>query len=255
MSLLENSIAVVTGAGSGIGRQIAKGYAREGAHVVIIDIDGAAAADAAAEISKAGAKASSFSLDITRPADCQTVATQVKNDVGEISILVNNAGIVRRNGITAPEEVASRDWHDVISTNLNGMFNVTQAFLGQLRRNRGRIVNMGSVLSVMHGRTPLSPAYTTSKHGVLGFTRALAAELGKDGVRVNAIGPGFTATQLNSSLHNNSDPSVAAILDHTPLGRVGSVDDLVGPAIFLASDMSAFVTGTILLVDGGYHTI
>lgn len=114
---------------------------------------------------------------------------------------------------------------------------------------------MGSVLSVMHGRVPLSPAYTTSKHGVLGFTRALAAELGKDGIRVNAIGPGMTETPINANLRKVDDPSLTAVLEHIPLGRIGQVHDLVGPAVFLASDLSAYITGTILLVDGGYHTI
>ncbi|MCC6306751.1 MAG: SDR family oxidoreductase [Rhodobacteraceae bacterium] len=255
MPLLDHHVAVITGAGSGIGRAIAIAYGREGARVVVADRDGAAAGDAAAEISRMGAKASAVTLDITRRRDCHSAARRVEEEIGAVSILVNNAGIVRRHGITAPDKAASRDWDAVIATNLDGMFNVTRAFLGQLRRRRGRIVNVGSVLSVMHGRTPLSPAYTTSKHGVLGFTRALAAELGREGVRVNAIGPGFTATALNAAVRDRDDPRLAAVLDHIPLGRMGTVDDLVGPAVFLASDLSGFVTGTILLVDGGYHII
>jgi 3-oxoacyl-[acyl-carrier protein] reductase len=107
----------------------------------------------------------------------------------------------------------------------------------------------------MHVRTPNSPAYTTSKHGVLGFTRALAAELGKDGVRTNATGPGLIETPLNAQVRANSPELVRTFLDHTPLGRTGKPEDIVGPAIFLASDLSAYVTGSMIMVDGGYRTV
>jgi NAD(P)-dependent dehydrogenase (short-subunit alcohol dehydrogenase family) len=107
----------------------------------------------------------------------------------------------------------------------------------------------------MHVRTPNSLAYTTSKHGVLGFTRALAAELGKDGVRVNAIGPGLIETPLNARARANHPELVKAFLDHTPLGRTGKPEDIVGPAIFLACDLSGYVTGSIIMADGGYRVI
>jgi NAD(P)-dependent dehydrogenase (short-subunit alcohol dehydrogenase family) len=107
----------------------------------------------------------------------------------------------------------------------------------------------------VHVRTPNSAAYTTSKHGVLGFTKALAAELGKDGVRVNAIGPGLIETPLNEKVRATNPALVQTFLDHTPLGRAGKPEDIVGPAVFLASDMSAYVTGTIIMADGGYRTI
>src|SRR3989442_11672064 len=142
-----------------------------------------------------------------------------------------------------------------MAVNLNGVFNVTHAFLAQLRATRGRIVNIGSIQSFMHVRTPNSPAYTTSKHGVLGFTRALAAELGKDGVRVNAIGPGLIETPLNAQARANNPDLVKTFLDHTPLGRAGPPEDIVGPAIFLASDLSAYVSGSIVMVDGGYRAV
>jgi 3-oxoacyl-[acyl-carrier protein] reductase len=135
------------------------------------------------------------------------------------------------------------------------VFNVTHAFLAQLRGSKGRIINIASMQSFMHVRTPNSVAYTTSKHGVLGFTKALAAELGKDGVRVNAIGPGFIATPLNASTRANHPEFVKIFMDHTPLGRAGTPEDIVGPAIFLASDLSAYVTGTIVMADGGYRTV
>jgi 3-oxoacyl-[acyl-carrier protein] reductase len=248
--LLQNHIAVVTGSGSGIGRAIALGYAREGAKVAVLDINGEAA-----DIRAAGGNAQHFTLDVTDRMACREIAAKVASDVGAVSILVNNAGINRRNAFAADADAVIKDWQDVMAVNLNGPFNVTHAFLGALRAAKGRIVNIASIQSFMHVRTPNSPAYTTSKHGVLGFTRALAAELGKDGVRVNAIGPGFIETPLNEKVRATNPELIKIFIDHTPLGRAGKPEDIVGPAIFLASDLAAYVTGSIVMADGGYRTI
>ncbi len=253
--LLQNHIAAVTGAGSGIGRAIALGYAREGAQVAALDINGATAAKTAADIQDAGGKAQSFPLDVTDRNACRAIAAQVAEKIGPVSILVNNAGINRRNAFTGDADAVVKDWQDIIAVNLNGLFNVTHAFLAPLRAVRGRIVNIASIQSFVHVRTPNSPAYTTSKHGVLGFTRALAAELGKDGVRVNAIGPGLIETPLNEKVRANNPELIKIFLDHTPLGRTGKPEDIVGPAVFLASDLSAYVTGSIVMADGGYRAI
>jgi 3-oxoacyl-[acyl-carrier protein] reductase len=226
--LLQNHIAVITGAGSGIGRAIALGYAREGATVATLDINGEPAAETAKAIRDAGSKAQAFTLDVSDRAACRTVAAEVAKQLGKVSIL---------------------------ATNLDGVFNVTQAFTAPLRASKGRIINIGSIQSLMHVRTPSSAAYTASKHGVLGFTRALAAELGKDGVRVNAIGPGFIETPFNAKMRAENPERVKIFVEHTPLGRPGTPDDIVGPAIFLASDLSVFVTGSIILADGGYRTV
>ena len=253
--LLQDHIAAITGAGSGIGRAIALGFAREGARIAVLDINGEAAAETAAQIRAEGGGAQSFSLDVTDRAACRAVAAQVAGKLGTMSILVNNAGITRRNGFSADAEAVGKDWHEVLGVNLNGPFNVTRAFLDQLRAAKGRVVNLASIQSFVHLRTPTSPAYTASKHGVLGFTRALAAELGKDGVRVNAIGPGFIETPLNAATRANHPEYVKVFLDHTPLGRAGKPEDIVGPAIFLASDLSAYVTGSIVMADGGYRAV
>ncbi len=253
--LLQNHIAVVTGSGSGIGRAIALGYAREGAQVAVLDINGEAAAKTAADVRSAGGKAQHFTLDVTDRMACRDIAAKVAGDVGPVSILVNNAGINRRNAFAGEPDAVVKDWQDIMAVNLNGLFNVTHAFLSALRAAKGRIVNIASIQSFMHVRTPNSPAYTTSKHGVLGFTRALAAELGKDGVRINAIGPGLIETPLNANVRANNPEIVKIFLDHTPLGRTGKPEDIVGPAIFFASDLSAYVTGAIVMADGGYRVI
>ena len=255
MPLLENRIAVITGAGSGIGRAIAIGYAHEGARVVLLDINGEAAAGVAGEIRNTGGAAESFELDVTQRDDCVAVAKKIATQVGQVSILVNNAGIARRNGMLGAALAVINDWEDINAINLSGVFNVTYSFLEAVRTSKGCIVNIGSIQSFVHVRTPSSPAYTAAKHGVLGFTKALAAELGKDGVRVNAIGPGFIETPLNEKTRASNPELVKTFITHTPLGRAGKPEDLVGPAIFLASDMAAFVTGTILIADGGYLTV
>jgi len=255
MPLLQDHIAVVTGAGSGIGRAIAAGYAKEGARVVVLDVNKEAAAETAQQILNAGGRAESFALDVTKRDDCIAMAKQVADKVGQVTILVNNAGIVGRNGMTGADDAVIRDWENIISVNLTGVFNVTHAFLAPLRAGKGRIVNIGSIQSFLHLKTPSSPAYTASKHGVLGFTKALAAELGKDGVRVNAIGPGFIETAINEKVRAANPELVKTFLAHTPLGRTGKPEDIVGPAIFLASDLAAFVTGTIVMADGGYLTV
>lgn len=261
MPLLADHIAVVTGAGSGIGRAIAIGYAREGARVVALDIDEAAAAETAQAIRAEqtiraeGGTADGFKLDVSDRADCIAIAKQIADEIGRVSVLCNNAGIVRRSGMTGPADDVARDWRAIMAVNLDGVFNVTQAFLPPLRASKGRIVNIGSIQSFVHVRTPSSPAYTASKHGVLGFTRALAAELGKDGVRVNAIGPGFIETPINAQGRATNPELVKMFVNHTPLGRTGQADDIVGPAIFLASDMSSYVTGSMLMADGGYRAI
>jgi NAD(P)-dependent dehydrogenase (short-subunit alcohol dehydrogenase family) len=253
--LLDGRIAVITGAGSGIGRAIALGYAKAGAGVVVLDVNAETAGQTATSIKSAGGTAWSFRLDVSAAEACRSVAAEVTKTVGQVSILVNNAGINRRNAFTAEPAAVCKDWQDIMAINLNGVFNVTHAFLAQLRHTRGRIINIASIQSFVHVRTPNSPAYTTSKHGVLGLTRALAAELGREGVRVNAIGPGLIETPLNAQARANNSDLVKTFLEHTPLGRPGQPEDIVGPAIFLASDLSAYVTGAIIMVDGGYRAI
>ncbi len=249
-TLLEGHIAVVTGAGSGIGRAIAQGYAAEGARVMAADINEDGARETAAMIADAGGAATSSALDVTDRDSCATLAVTVRRELGAVSVLVNNAGIVRREPISAAN--ADEDWDAVLAVNATGVYNVTKAFLDHLKQTKGRIVNIGSIQSHVH--TGNAAVYTVAKHGVLGFTRALAAELGPDGVRVNAIGPGLIRTPLNAENRANTDME-AKFLRQTPLGRAGEPEDIAGPAIFLASDLSAYVTGILIAADGGYLTL
>jgi NAD(P)-dependent dehydrogenase (short-subunit alcohol dehydrogenase family) len=191
---------------------------------------------------------------VTDRAACKAVAAEIgKTD--KISILVNNAGINRRTPVTGDPASVAKDWDDIMSINLDGMFNVTHAFLDQLRATKGRVINIGSIQSFVHVTWPNSAAYTTSKHGVLGFTRALAAELGKDGVRVNAIGPGMIETKINAEARAKNPDMVANVMRHTPLGRPGKPADIAGPAVFLASDLASYVTGAMIMADGGFRAI
>ncbi len=253
--LLDGHIAVVTGSGSGIGKAIALGYAEQGASVAILDTNVNAGLKTASEIAEFGVKAISIEANVIDRPSCARAAKIVSNELGRASILVNNAGINRRTPITGETIDVAKDWDDILDVNVKGVFNITQAFLGQLRATVGRIVNIGSIQSVVHVRWPNSAAYTTSKHGVLGFTKALAAELGPDGVRVNAIGPGLIETPLNKAAREGNPDMLKMVMDHTPLNRAGKPEDIVGPAVFLASDLSAYVTGGILMVDGGFLSI
>ena len=253
--LLAGHVAVVTGGGSGIGEAIALGFAAQGASVAVLDVNAAAGEDTAKSIANSGGKAISLVVDVIDRDGCRAVADQVSTDLGGVSVLVNNAGINRRTPITGNKDTVAKDWDDILEVNVKGVFNVTHAFLDQLRKTSGRVINIGSIQSFLHVRWPNSAAYTTSKHGVLGLTRALAAELGPDGVRVNAIGPGLIETPLNQAARDANPGMVRMVMDHTPLNRAGKPDDIVGPALFLASDLSFYVTGEIVMADGGFRSI
>ena len=242
--LLDGRIAVVTGAGSGIGEAIALAMAAAGARIVSVDIN----VGAAVRVAKAvGGAAVGLACDVTDRPSCDALATTVRRDIGAISILVNNAGIIRRGQVTDPN--ARRDWDDTLAVNLDGPYNMVTAFLGQLRETKGAIVNIGSIQSFV--ALPNSAAYTTSKGGVRMLTKALAIELSPLGIRVNAIGPGFTATPLNADARQNAE-YMANFTGRIPLGRIGTPEDIAQPAVFLASDMARYITGITLPVDGGY---
>ena len=238
--LLAGRLALVTGAGSGIGEGIARGFAAAGARVIVADVNEAGARRVAGEI---GAAATAERLDVTDRAAVDALAARV----GPISILVNNAGIIRRGKLE--EANARADWDATLAVNLDGPFIVTTAFRAQLVATKGAVINIGSIQSF--AALPNSAAYSTSKGGVRMLTKALAIELSPLGVRVNAIGPGMIATPLNAKARENPD-YMKSFAGRIPLGRLGEPADIAGAAIFLASDLARYVTGVTLPVDGGF---
>ena len=240
--LLEGRRALVTGGGSGIGEGIARAMADAGAQVIVVDVNAAGAERVAEAIGGA-----SYVLDVADRAACDALAAVVARDLGPVSVLVNNAGIIRRGKVT--DGAARADWDATMAVNLDGPYNVTTAFLAQLTETRGSVINIGSIQSFV--ALPNSAAYTTSKGGVRALTKALAIELSPLGVRVNAIGPGMIATPLNADARQNPD-YMRNFLHRIPLGRLGEPADIAGPAVFLASDLARYVTGVTLPVDGGF---
>jgi len=195
--LLDGRVALIAGAGSGIGEAIARAMVEAGARIVAVDIDSAAARRTAGAIAR---QAESFACDVTDRVGCDGLAAAVRSRVGAISILVNNAGIIRRGTVMEPN--TREDWDATLAVNLDGPYNMVTAFLDQLRETKGSIINIGSIQSFV--ALPNSAAYTTSKGGVRLLTKVLAIELSPIGVRVNAIGPGFTATPLNAKAREDA---------------------------------------------------
>ncbi|HEX6979838.1 MAG TPA: SDR family oxidoreductase [Alphaproteobacteria bacterium] len=248
--LLGADVAVVTGAAQGNGRAIAMGLAQHGAKVALGDINADGAEAVAADIRRTGGTAFAMSVDVGDRDQCLRFASEVEARLGAISILVNNAGIIRR--VPFDDDGYDRDWDDTFRVNITGMKNMTRAALPQLRRTKGRIVNLASIMSFVAG--PRSSSYAASKGAVRQFTQALAAELAVDGIRVNAIAPGVIATPMTEVTRADA-ATLARFMAHTPLGRVGEPEELVGPVVFLASSMSSYVTGAVLPVDGGYLAV
>jgi len=248
--LLDGRLALVTGAGQGNGRAIALGLAAHGADVVATDIDAAMAAETAAAVIATGRRGWPFTLDVTDADACAALAGTVGAEIGAVAILVNNAGIIIRETIDSAR--AHDNWRRVLDVNLNGVFNVTHAFLPALRQTRGSIVNIGSIASFVGVADTLG--YSPSKGGVKLLTQSLARELARDGIRVNAIAPGVIETAMTKA--TREDPArLAGFVGRTPLGRVGQPDELVGPVVFLASDMASYVSGVTLPVDGGFLAV
>lgn len=247
MKGIEGKVAVVSGAAQGNGFAIARGLAGAGARVAICDLDENAARQAAAEIAGSGATVIAARADVSDAGSVADFAATVQRELGPVSILINNAGIIRRTPIDAQNFDA--DWDAIFRVNVDGVRNMVRAFLPQLSASGGAVVNLGSIMSASAG--PAISAYAASKGAVLQFTKALAHDLAPLGIRVNAIAPGVIATPMTQVTRDNPE-AIARFMAHTPPGRVGQPDELIGPVLFLASDLSSYVTGALLPVDGGY---
>jgi NAD(P)-dependent dehydrogenase (short-subunit alcohol dehydrogenase family) len=245
MGRLENRIAIVTGAGQGIGRAIALGMAREGAALVIADLDEANAGAIKREIERVGGKASALYTDISNEGSVRGMIDHTLNEHGRVDILVNNAGIFPTSSV---EEMAEEEWDRVIGTNLIGTFLCSRAVVPHLLTQRsGRIISLTSGRAFQGARH--GAHYAASKAGIIAFSKSLALELAPYGITVNVICPGITDTAQPRG--HQTEEQIYAQGQRIPLGRIGQPEDLVGPAIFLASDAAGFITGQTILVNGG----
>ena len=244
MSLLANKVAVVTGAGRGIGRAVALAYARMGADVACVSRTEENSAKAAAEVEALGRRAWAVAVDVSDTAAVNAAAGKILDDAGRVDILVNNAGVTRDNLLMRMSE---EEWDTVINTNLKGAFNFTKALTRPFIKQRsGRIINIASVIGLI-GNAGQSN-YAASKAALIGFTKSIAKELAPRGITANAIAPGFIETDMTAAL---DDKVRESIIGNVPLGRFGSPDDIAHAAVFLAMEPSGYITGQVLTVDGG----
>lgn len=245
---LDGEVALVTGAASGIGRGIALGLAGSGADVACLDLAGTGLDEVVGEIRSAGRRALAVAGDVTDPVSLADAVERTEDQLGALGLAVNSAGIAN----AAPaEDMSLEQWQRVVDIDYTGVFLSCQAEArAMLRRGGGSIVNIASMSGSIVNRGLLQAHYNSAKAAVVHLSRSLAMEWAPRGIRVNAISPGYTATPMNTR------PEVADQVRQfeadTPLGRMASVDELVGPAVFLLSDAASFCTGIDLLVDGGF---
>jgi len=244
MNQLENQIAVVTGAGRGIGRAIALKFAAEGADIVCISRTAENSEKVAGEVRALGRKAWAHAVDVADAAAVAAAAGEILADCGKVSILVNNAGVTRDGLIM---RMSDADWDTVLDTNLKGAFLVTKAFSrAMLKAQAGRIINISSVIGLIGNAGQCN--YAASKAGLIGFTQSAARELAARNITVNAIAPGFIETDMTSELKPEMRE---AILKQIPLGSLGQAEDIAAAALFLAGASGRYLTGQVLTVDGG----
>ena len=244
---LANQVAVVTGAGRGIGHAIALRLARDGARVVVVSRSEANARRTADEINATqppAGESKAYAADVSDPAGISAVGQQILKDFERVDILVNNAGVTR-DGLSL--RMSEDDWDTVLDTNLKGAFFFIQTFQrNMLRLRKGRIINISSV-SGLTGNAGQSN-YAASKAGLIGLTKSLARELASRSITVNAVAPGFIVTDMTDAL---PEEAKKAVVERIPLGRFGQVEDIAAAVAFLASPAASYITGQVLTVDGG----
>ncbi|MCX7886310.1 MAG: 3-oxoacyl-[acyl-carrier-protein] reductase [Verrucomicrobiae bacterium] len=242
--LLENKVAVVTGASRGIGKAIARRLAGEGASVALCDILADAAQKLADDLSNQGSKARAYTVNVADSAQVQTTCEKIITDFGQVDILVNNAGITRDNLLLRMSEA---DWDLVLNVNLKGAFLFSKGLIpAMMKRRSGSIINISSIVGVLGNAGQAN--YAASKAGLIGLTKTLAKEYARRGIRVNAIAPGFIQTAMTEQL---SEEQKRMQTDFIALGRLGQPEDVANAVLFLASDLSSYITGQVLGVDGG----
>ena len=244
MNQLANQIAVITGAGRGIGRAIAMKFAAEGADIACVSRTAENAEKVAAEIRALGRKAWAYAVDVSDAAAVNSAAEKILTDAGRVDILVNNAGVTR-DGLLM--RMSDEDWDTVMNTNTKGAFLFTRAFSRALIKQRsGRIINVASVIGLIGNAGQAN--YAASKAALLGFTKSVARELGSRGITANALAPGFIETDMTAALNEQLR---ADLLKRIPLASFGQPEDIANAALFLAGSAARYVTGQVLTVDGG----
>jgi len=248
--LLEGKLALVTGAAGGIGRAIAVAYGQAGARVVVTDLSAEACAETRAEVEAGGAQVWALALDVTDVDACRRVAAEVEQAIGDLQVLVNNAGLMIRDGVDSPR--VHESVRRLMDVNYFGTFNVLHAFLPALRRTRGCVVNIASG-AALNG-LPGCVGYSPSKGAVKLLTQAMTADLARDGIRVNAVAPGVIETSMTESTRNDPE-RLGRFMARIPAGRLGRPEEIAGPAVFLASDLASYVNGVTLPADGGRQAV
>ncbi|MEJ2667275.1 MAG: SDR family NAD(P)-dependent oxidoreductase [Deinococcales bacterium] len=246
---MHDQIAIVTGAGQGMGKATARMLSSLGATVIIAELNPHTGAATADELTHDGRQAHFVPLDVRDTASVQRLAEWVRGRFGRLDILVNNAGIVKN---AATLETSDEDWLSVVDVNLNGVFRCCRE-LGRImvEANAGSIVNMASNSAIIVDRPQIQPAYNASKAGVAQLTKSLAAEWAPFSVRVNAVAPGFIDTSMTEAGQSQGD-WIKFWLQNTPLGRLGLPNEVAPVVVFLASKAASYMTGSVVLVDGGY---
>lgn len=244
MGLVDKKIAVVTGGAQGIGAAIVDRLASEGASVAVVDINGEKAAEVAAAVRQKGVEAESYQVDVSDTEAVKNLVAEIAKRFGRIDVLVNNAGITRDGLLMTMSE---KDWDLVLAVNLKSIFNFTKAVARpMIKQKGGSIINISSVVGLMGNAGQIN--YAASKAGVIGVTKSSAKELGSRSIRVNAVAPGYIVTPMT---HKLDEKARTALIEAIPTKQLGQPEDVANAVLFLASDLSSYITGEVLRVDGG----
>lgn len=244
--MLEGQIALVTGASRGIGQALALALGKQGATVIGTATSPSGAEAISAYMAQAGVKGMGLAMNVNDPTQVEQGLTEIQKQFGEISILVNNAGVTRDNLLMRMKD---EEWDDIMETNLKSVFRMSRGVLrAMMKARQGRIINIASVVGTMGNAGQTN--YAAAKAGMIGFSKSLAREVGSRNITVNCVAPGFIDTDMTRAL---SEDQRKGLLEHIPLGRLGSVEDIAAAVTFLASPQAAYVTGTTLHVNGGMY--